>query len=80
MLSWESLFKRHDFNLFLKQAKVGQNVSHQGIHSKPWEHQKQSSGQSAFFIYVQMDRIEEPARTFYLDGCTFSILTIRMVI
>ena len=26
-----------------------------------------------FLIYVQMDGIEEPPRTFYLDGCIFHI-------
>ena len=56
-------------NLFLKQGELGQNGSHQANDSKPWEHQKQSCGQSVFLIYVQMDRIEEPPGTFYQGGC-----------
>ena len=53
----------------LNRRVLGQNGPHQANHSKPWEHQKQSSGQSVLGIYVQMDRIEELPRTFYLGGC-----------
>ena len=56
--------KSYDFNLFLKQVSVLALGPHQANHSKLWEHQKQNCGQSVFFIYVQMDRIKEPPRTF----------------
>ena len=46
--------KRYDINLFLNRRELGQNGPHQVNHSKLWDHEKQSCGQSVFF-YLSTD-------------------------
>ena len=69
MLSLEGLFEKNTILTFSwYRQELRQNGHLQVNHSKLWEHWKPSCGQSVFFIYVQMDRIEEPPRTFYVGG------------
>ena len=63
------LLERYDFNLFLKQSRVGAERTSSGKSFQIVVASKAKLWPKCFRIYVQMDRIEERSRTFYLDGC-----------
>ena len=55
--------------LFLKQVRVGAEWTSLGKSFKTVGASKTKLWPKCFWIYVHMDRIEEPPRIFYLDGC-----------
>ena len=70
--------KRYDFNVFLKQAIVGAEGTSSGKSFQTMGASNAKLWSSVFWTYVQMDRIEEPPRSFYLMvvSCTISSTTV----
>ena len=66
---WGVPFWRYDFNLFLKQARAGTELTSSGKSFQTVGASKAKLWSKCFFTYVQMNRIVEPPRIFYPDGC-----------